>query len=231
MPSPSQLRSNPFVKFASAASQPLRKVFSDDGSIKSTRTATGTENSTQEAAEKCLVRFSEKKLVRKTLSREDYTNDETKAAWWSFEESRQIARQRRKEINRIERGEKFKDKKFCARGLEGRTKTRSVSTAQRRELAINAVLDEQLSQWVDGVCDEQSIADIYYIVSSGCQLWASLVGRRDNRAAKEIHEQSSYTGQQSSTAPHHHDHDHEQATRKCSSNDGLKQSSVVPRAA
>jgi hypothetical protein len=206
----SLLRSNPFGKSASAArQQPLiKKVFGKphsggEGGIKSTTTTTtGTETTTHETSVKHLVRFSEKKRVRKILSRKDYTLEETKATWWTFEESQQIAIQQcRKEI-----------KKFCARGLEGHTQIRSVAKAQRRRLAINAVLDEQMIQWADGVFDEQTIANVYYIASSSCQLWASLVGRRDHRAAEEEIHESSYKEQRSSTAPHYHDHHHEQTT-------------------
>jgi hypothetical protein len=233
MASRSQLRSNPFGKFASAARQPFKKVFSKphagEGSIKSTTTTTTTTTGTEttQAVEQ-LVRFSEKKRVRKTLSRKDYTLDETKATWWSVEESGQIARQYTKEIKKIERGEKFKDKKFCARGLEGHTQIGSASKRQRRALAIDAVLDEQMIQWADGVFDEQTIADVYDVVSSRCQLWASLVGRRDHRAAEEIYESSHKEQAQSSAAPHYND-DHQQTTNF--GNEGLKQSLVLPRAA
>jgi hypothetical protein len=180
-----QLRNNPPVKLASASAsrkQPSRKVSEtcSDDSVKST--ATGTTQFVK------VVRFSKKnRSTRKTLSRKDYTLEETEASWSSLEDLQKILRRCHKEIKKIDLGEKFKDKKYCARGLEGRTKIGSVSKAQTRALAINAVLEEQFTQWNEGVFDEDTIADAYYIASSSCQLWASLVGRRDHKAAAEIH--------------------------------------------
>jgi hypothetical protein len=209
-----QLSNNPSVKLASASAsrwQPSRKVSKTCSvdSIKSTATET-----TQVVK---VLRFSKKtRSTRKTLSRKDYTLEETEASWSSLEDRQQILRRCHKEIKKIDRGEKFKDKKYCARGLEGRTKIGSVLKAQARALAMNAVLDEQLTQWNEGVFDEHAIANVYYIASSSCQLWASLVGRRDHR--------SSY---KKSFAPHCHDHEQ---TKKRSSK-RLEQSSALLRAA
>jgi hypothetical protein len=220
----SQPRRNQFVKLASAATQPLRKVLKtysseqghrSEGSILSTAT-----ESTQ--VEK-VVRFSKKTRTRKTLSRNDYTLEEAESSFSSLEDHQQILRQCHKEIKKIDHGEKFKDKKYCARGLEGCTKIGIVSKAQARALATNAVLEEQFTQWNEGVFDEHAIANVYYIASSSCQLWAHIVGRRDHRAAEEIHGSLD----KKSSAPHCHDH--EQAKKRSSK--GLEQSSVLPRAA
>ena len=159
----------------------MRKAFSTD-SLKSTATET-----TQ--AVKC-VRFSEKIHFRKTLSRQEYTLEETEAAWSSREERQQISTQRREEIKKINYGEKFKDNKYCIRGLEGLTKIGKVSKARTRALCTSAVLNEQLIQWEECVLDENTIADVYHTLSSSCQLWAYVVGRRDHKVAKEIHESS-----------------------------------------
>jgi hypothetical protein len=177
----SQLRSNQFVTLSPAARLALRKVFktdSEEGSLQSTATET-----TQVVK---FVRFSEKTRVRKTLSRKDYALEETEATWSSLEERQQISRQCWKEIKKINHGEKLKDKKYCARGLEGSTKIGSVSKARTRALAVSAVLDEQMIQWAEGVFDENTIADVYHRASSSCQMWASMVGQRDHKAVKEV---------------------------------------------
>jgi hypothetical protein len=174
-------RNNPFVKLlSSAASKSMRKLFnSSEGSIISTATET-----TQLVKH---VRFSDQNCIRKTLSRMDYTVEECKASWLSREEGRKILRQCEKEVKKIDDGKKFKDKKFCARGLEGHTWIGSISKEQNRALAVNAVLGEQATQWEEDVFDEDAIAEIYYRASTSCQLRATLVGRRDHRAAEEIH--------------------------------------------
>jgi hypothetical protein len=176
-----QHKSNPSVKLASASRrQPSRKVSRtcSDDSIKST-----TTEPTQAVK---FVRFSKKIRTRKTMSRKDYTLEETDASFSSREDHQQTLRQCHKEVKKIGHGEKFKDKKYCARGLEGRTKIAYISKVQTRALAINAVLDEQLMQWNEGIVDEDAIAEACHIASSSCRLWASIVGRRDHKAAKEI---------------------------------------------
>jgi hypothetical protein len=195
-------RRNPFTKLSSAARHPMRKelcfnkFYSDEGSFRSTATET-----TQ--VTKCVRFSSEKTRIRKTLSRKDYTLEESKASWLSHEDGQIISRQCCKEIKKIDDGKKLKDKKYCARGLEGQTGIGLVSKARKRALAINAVLDEQSTQWEQGVFDEDTIAVVYYRASSICQLEASLVGRRDHRAAEEIHG-SSY---EQSSARHYHHHE------------------------
>jgi hypothetical protein len=186
----SQHSSNPSVNLAAPSvaapsasrRQPSRKVsktYSDD-SIKSTITET-----TQVVK---FVRFSKKiRRTRRTLSRNDYTLDETDASFSSVKDLQQLLRQCDKEVKKIDHGEKFKDKKYCARGLEGRTKIGYRSKVQTRALVINAVLDEQLTQWNEGVFDEDAIADVCLVASSSCRLWASIAGRRDQKAAEEIY--------------------------------------------
>ena len=218
-------RSNPFIKLASVArQQPLRKLFKSYTEGNSSVLSTSTARETTQQAVKC-VRFSENNNICKTLSRKNYTLEESKASWLSREDSKKILRQCYKEIKKIDHGMTFKDKKYCVRGLEGQTRIGSVSKEQNRALAFKAVLDEQLMQWEEGVFDEDTIAEVYYTASSRrCQRWASLVGRRDHRAAKEIHGSSH---KKSSSRPHYH---RRERTTKCS-NDELEQSLVVPRAA
>jgi hypothetical protein len=121
------------------------------------------------------------------MSCKDYTLEEAEASFSSVNDLQQIMRQCHKEVKKIDHGEKFKDKKYCARGLEGRTKIGYISKVQTRALVANTVLDEQLTQWNEGVFDEDAIADACHIASSSCGLWASIVGRRDQKAAKEIY--------------------------------------------
>jgi hypothetical protein len=171
----SQHRSNP----SASRRQPSRKfskTCSDDSF-----NATATE--TTQAGVKC-VRFAKKIRTRTTISRKDYTRQEADAAFSSLADHQQILRQCHEEVKKIDHGEKYEDKKYCSRGLEGRTKIAYISKVQTRALVIKAVLDEQLTQWNEGVFDEDAIADACHIASSSCQLWASHVGRRDHKAAE-----------------------------------------------
>jgi hypothetical protein len=178
-------RSNPFEKLSSAVRRPKRKLVKSysEGSVV-TSTASTVKTGTHVVK---LVRFSEKNHSRKTLSRMNYTHEESEASWLSREDGEKISRQCHKEIKKIDDGKKFTDKKYCARGLEGKTRFGSIAKEQNRALAISAVLNEQWTQWEEGIFDEDTIAELYYSASSSCQLWASLIGGRDCRAAEEIH--------------------------------------------
>jgi hypothetical protein len=177
-------RSNPFEKLSSAVRRPKRKLVKSysEGSVTSTASTVKTGTHVVK-----LVRFSEKNHSRKTLSRMNYTHEESEASWLSREDGEKISRQCHKEIKKIDDGKKFTDKKYCARGLEGKTRFGSIAKEQNRALAISAVLNEQWTQWEEGIFDEDTIAELYYSASSSCQLWASLIGGRDCRAAEEIH--------------------------------------------
>jgi hypothetical protein len=93
----SQLRSNPFVTLSSVARQPVRKVVRSDSESSVQSTATETTQVMK------FVRFSEETHIRKTLSREDYTLEETKATWSSRGE------RKREEIKKIDAIEDLKD--------------------------------------------------------------------------------------------------------------------------
>jgi hypothetical protein len=108
-------------------------------------------------------------------------------------------------------GRKLKVEKYCSRGLEGYTTVGAAAKKRNRALAINAVLDEQMIQWEEGIFDEDTIAEIYYRASFSCQLWASIVGRRDYRQTEAYVESCSrisgvasraaYIGSSSSSVP------------------------------
>jgi hypothetical protein len=146
------------------------------GAKKATKKETATP-------EKLSIRFSDNVSFRKTLSRKDYTPEDVEASWYSHEESKAISTQCIKEIKRMDMGEKLKDKKYCSRGLEGHTTIGAESKMRNRKVAIDAVLDEQLIQWEEGIYDEELIGDIYYEASIRCQVWAHHIGKCDQQAA------------------------------------------------
>ena len=158
-----------------------QRSFSRKLSKTSSDCTTNTESTAATEQEEVCVRFSERTYVRKTLSKKDYTSQEVQACWYTSEENRRIHKRRRKEVRKIDEGNKLKDKKYCSRGLEGLTTVGAATKWSKRSLATNAVLDEQMIQWEEGVFDEDAIAEIYCKAVSSCQLWATIVGRRDHR--------------------------------------------------
>jgi hypothetical protein len=122
--------------------------------------------------------------VRGTLSYKDYTPEEVQACWYSDEETQRIRAHFRNEIRKMkeEESKPYKDIQYCSsRGLEGHTTVRAATKRRNRLLATNAVLDEQLIQWEQGIFDEHTIAEIYLQASYSCQMWANIVGQRDHR--------------------------------------------------
>jgi hypothetical protein len=166
---------------SAAAGKPLRVKLSNTSSDLSTK----SEESTAATEQELRVRFSEKThVVRKTLSRKYYTSEEKQACWYTAEENKSIYKHCRKEIRKMNEGCKLKDKKYCSQGLEGHTTLGAAAKMRNRWLAINAVLDEQMIQWEEGVFNEDAIAEIYCKSSSSCQLWANIVGLRDHRVTE-----------------------------------------------
>ena len=81
----------------------------------------------------------------------------------------------------MDEGSELKDKKYSSRGLEGHTTVGAAAKKGERRLAINAVLDEQMIQWEEGIFNEDAIAEIYCEASSRCQVRANIVGLKDHR--------------------------------------------------
>jgi hypothetical protein len=131
------------------------------------------------------VRFAPTTEMRPSLARKDYTPLEMRACWFQDEEYSKIRKDCCKQIKKMQNGEVLKDKKYCSRGLESHTRLAAISKTLNRQTAINAVLDEQEDQRQTGDVDEEDIAQRYQQATSSCQLWACIVGLRDQRAAEE----------------------------------------------
>ena len=147
--------------------------------------------STASTEQEFRVRFSEKVHGRNTLSYRDYTTEEIQACWYTAEESQRIQRHCSKEIHKMEEGSVFKDKKYCSRGLERHTTIGAATKVANRRFVINAVLDEQMIQWEEGIFDEDAIAEIYSKANSSCQMRAYIVGLGDYRATEAYAESCS----------------------------------------
>jgi hypothetical protein len=143
--------------------------------------STGTESTEIEKS----VSFAAHDTVHHTIARQDFSSEELKAAWFSEEEYLQISDQCNIQIHKMDQGKILKDKKYCARGLEALTRIRSVARAKSRAQSIRAVLEEQDALSSQGVIDEQAIGFVYHDVTSSCQMWARVIGYRDQQAAEK----------------------------------------------
>jgi hypothetical protein len=132
-----------------------------------------------------FVSFANHASVVYTIARGNYSPKEIKATWYSTEENLNIGKQCSKQILKMDRGETLKDIKYCARGLEGHTRTGFTMKIQNRALSINSVLAEQHQvQLLEGFRDDEAIARVYHQAAASCQIWACVVGLRDQRVAE-----------------------------------------------
>ena len=151
-------------------SQPLEKVES------STRT--------EETEEEKSVTFKKAvKVHRIAFCKKSYTPEEIHACWWSNDEMLELTKRCAKQVQKLEKGKHLLDRKYCGRGLEGYTLSGSTHKQQNRIDAINRVLWEQDRQQIEGIVDDEAIARVYHGVSASVQLWARVIGLKDEKEA------------------------------------------------
>ena len=132
------------------------------------------------------VRFSTSVIVRRTIPLSRYTRQELKACWFTDKEYTIVAQNCAKQVNMIEKGDdRFKTKanKYCSRGLEQHTKFGSMIKKKTRFESIETVITEQERQDQEGIIDEFAIVRLYRLKTSSSQLWAHVIGMRDQRHA------------------------------------------------
>jgi hypothetical protein len=135
---------------------------------------------------KC-VSFATVPSTRSMVSWRDFSAHEISAAWFTRDEYISMQRSCCKEIIKLDNGERLKDKKYCARGLECHTRYGRLTKKRNRTHSILVVLEVQDSHVRDGLpCDDEAIARVYHDATSSCQLWAAAVGLVDARAAEEV---------------------------------------------
>lgn len=130
--------------------------------------------------------------IRLIIARQEISPEEYNATWYSQEEYAKITESCCKQITMLNRGELLKDKKYCSRGLESHTKTRSRVKSMARSLACQIVLQEQDRQWREGIRHEDALAYLYHSASSSCQLWANVIGLEDQKEAAITYDDSDH---------------------------------------
>lgn len=130
------------------------------------------------------VTISQKVTVVETLSLYDYSAREIAASWYDDEEMDRITQRCFRVLQRMECGGTKNGQKYCTRGLEGHAPVASISKKKNRSTAVAAVLDSQARQWYEETMDVQAISDAYRRTTASCQMWAHVVGNRDQQAVE-----------------------------------------------
>jgi hypothetical protein len=131
------------------------------------------------------VRFNGNDEVYTTTALRDYTKEEIVAAWFTDDEYAKISRLCNKQIRKLGRKEQLEEPTYCLRGLEVFTKLSLAARSQNRVRSIDTVLDEQMIGWEKGTCDFEKIARMYHNTTASSQMWANVVGLRDQRVVDD----------------------------------------------
>lgn len=120
--------------------------------------------------------------VHKILSIYDYTASEISASWYDEQDMDKISQRCFKILQKYESG--VSNKKYCIRGLEGHSRLAFISKQNNRTDAYSAVFEEQQRQYQNEETDIQAISDVYKRSTLSSQMWAQVVGARDERAVE-----------------------------------------------
>ncbi|CAJ1952256.1 unnamed protein product [Cylindrotheca closterium] len=122
--------------------------------------------------------------VHHVLSIHDYTASEISAAWYNEHEMDKIAQRCFKILSKVQSVKSNSGQKYNIRGLESHTTLGSISKQNNRSAAYEVVFDEQQRQYENEESDVQAISDAYQRTTSSSQIWAQVVGRRDEKAVE-----------------------------------------------
>eukprot|EP00526_Cylindrotheca_closterium_P024079 CAMPEP_0113628278 /NCGR_PEP_ID=MMETSP0017_2-20120614/14651_1 /TAXON_ID=2856 /ORGANISM="Cylindrotheca closterium" /LENGTH=195 /DNA_ID=CAMNT_0000538575 /DNA_START=66 /DNA_END=653 /DNA_ORIENTATION=- /assembly_acc=CAM_ASM_000147 len=131
------------------------------------------------------VTINETVNVVEILSIYDYTPSEIAASWYDEADMDKITQRCFKVLQRMESGGTKNGQKYCTRGLEGHSTLGSISKKKARTAAVTAALEEQARQWNENEeIDDQAISDAYRKTTASCQMWAQVIGNRDQQATE-----------------------------------------------
>lgn len=142
----------------------------------------------QHTKQRKSVSFYPRLRIHDTISIDDYTEEEHRAAWFSFEEMERIRKCTKSEAGLLDAG--VQPKESTCRGLESRTKLGEKAKRRNRTNAYAAVFFEVDSQEQSGQFSEQLIADAYALYSKACERSALAMAKEDAKAAMAIYHET-----------------------------------------
>jgi hypothetical protein len=133
------------------------------------------------------VSFSPSVAFRNIIHISDYTNEEIAACWYDDVDLELF------KVDDIQTTlwlmangylDVINDERICARGLESCTQTGKASKRQRREAAIDVVMDELELQMDEGITDPEMIAFAYFEKTRLSKALARVMGLSDQEAVR-----------------------------------------------
>ncbi|KAG7362072.1 hypothetical protein IV203_025738 [Nitzschia inconspicua] len=155
----------------------------------STGTGTTSTGKKRGRCTKKTVSFDESVRVRRTLTLDEYTEEETCAAWFGQDEFDLIRRKISMLVRKVEReGLKLgHDKKYCIRGLESLFSKGSERKSETRRKVARVVFFEQEKQRLADCVDEEAIAAACMKISAKSRSLAFNLGGEDRKEANKIY--------------------------------------------
>jgi hypothetical protein len=131
--------------------------------------------------------FAPKIRVRKIIHIDEFTDEEVSACYYHKEEFDRVRLELKATVQMFQVGELEKDTThFTKRGTEHRTPDAVQRRNRNKQMAAEAVFDEQENQWADGVIDSEVLASIYQAASSHCQIAAHNIALDYEKEVNEL---------------------------------------------
>lgn len=142
------------------------------------QSAKSTPRSTKK--ERRTLSFNPLVAVRSALHRNDYTEEEFQAVWYSPEETGRILDEAKVIIKKMNKGYPLNElEAMSARGLECRTIRENMKRMNMRALASTVVCQEQERHWEEGIQEPELLALAYSEVANQALVEARRRGRLD----------------------------------------------------
>jgi hypothetical protein len=142
---------------------------------------------TNEESGLCRIRFAgDTVIVHSHIARNEYTAEEIRASWYTIEEKMVYNKKHNKAADRLEQGKRPK-RNSSYRGLETWTEMGSAIMNQMVADVIDAVMDEQASQWLEGINEWDSMALVSKKVSRDSIAYALELAKYDEEEAKKAY--------------------------------------------
>jgi hypothetical protein len=137
------------------------------------------------------VTFLKRVKRARTLSLNEYTEEEIKETWFTRQEYENIKNDCLRQVEHLVDSEQFGLTTIdsTTRGLENRTKLGLSRKLVNRQTSIDAVLDEQFKQEALGMRNEIHISKVYNQVSAKCQIYANFMGQCDAYDARHAYDE------------------------------------------
>jgi hypothetical protein len=111
------------------------------------------------------VTFSQDVRIKRTLHKNNYTDEEFQSCWFNDTELRRCQNEMRVVVAMVEQGFEIDEDKYCLQGLEFQTERGAALRMRSKLESMNAVLDEQDWQTTEGVFDPEKLAMVYQQVT------------------------------------------------------------------